>query len=110
MSVVSFYRALRDARRANGAREHRRAPRTRCLLKARCVYNKGCSSLDVLMRDISKSGARICGEGIRFLPNTFELLIQRGGGEDERRFVRRVWTNGDLAGVAFIAYRPELWK
>ncbi len=108
MSVFSDL--LRPQPRGAGWREHRRAPRTRCLQRARCVYNKGCSTLDVLVRDISASGARICGPDVRFLPNTFEILIHRASGEDDRRYARRVWTNGDTAGVAFIAYRPELWK
>jgi hypothetical protein len=110
MSVLGLYSALRRASPASGRSEHRRAPRTKCLLKARCVYNRGCSSLEVLMRDISKTGARICGNGVKFLPNSFELLIQRASGDDERRFARLVWTKGDVAGIAFVAYRPEIWK
>ena len=109
MSFRSSFDTLRDQTRANTWREHRRAPRTRCLRKARCVYNKGCSSLEVFLRDISQSGARISGDGIKYLPNTFELWIHHESGEDERRFARRVWTRDDIAGVAFITYRPELW-
>ncbi|MGO8799874.1 MAG: PilZ domain-containing protein [Roseiarcus sp.] len=81
--------------------EHRRAPRLRCLRPARCVFDKGYSVIEVTVKNISQSGARISSRDIKNLPATFELWIPDGFGEDKRRLVRRVWIRGDTAGVTF---------
>jgi PilZ domain len=84
--------------------DHRRSLRTRRLRKARCVFNNGASSLDVTLRDLSASGARVVGDGLAFLPPTFELRILEGDGVGvhSARRARLAWTDGRTAGLEFI--------
>ncbi len=72
--------------------------RPRRLRQARC----GASSLDVTLRDISSLGARIAGDGLFCLPQTFELRIHDGVGGHSARNVRLVWSTAGTAGVEFI--------
>ena len=51
----------------SGAREKRCASRVRRFRQARCIFHDGASSLDVTLRDISPSGARIAGDQLYFL-------------------------------------------
>ena len=84
------------------AAEHRRAPRTRCLRQARCVFHKGFSVLDVTVRNASATGARISGDELICLPDEFELGIHDGYGEYKMRRVRLVWRREKMAGVQYI--------
>ena len=72
--------------------EKRRAPRTRCLREGHCVFNNGCSDLNVLVRNISSTGAKLCGDELHCLPEEFELRIYDGFGAFTSRRVKRVWT------------------
>ena len=85
--------------------EHRRAPRHRCYRQARCVFNKDYSDLDVIVRNISDTGACISGVELICLPDRFELWIHDGYGGYSKRLARRVWTHGERAGVAFVDSR-----
>jgi hypothetical protein len=82
--------------------EQRSSVRLRQLRQARCVFNNGSSSLDVMLRNISETGARIAGDALICLPPTFDLLILDGFGGGSSRRVRLVWRNGAAAGVEFI--------
>lgn len=81
--------------------QRRRAPRARCLRPARCVFDKGYSTIEVTIRNISQTGARISGPEVKSLPASFELWIPDGFGDDKRRLARRVWTRGDTVGLSF---------
>ena len=81
--------------------ETRRASRARRYRQARCVFNQGASSLDVMLRDISPSGARIAGDALICLPPTFEFRILDGLGGYSARPARLVWSRGAAAGIAF---------
>jgi hypothetical protein len=82
--------------------QKRRAPRARRYRQARCVFNQGSSSLDVLLRDISTTGARIAGDALICLPPTFEFQIHDGFGGYSSRQARLVWSRGATAGIEFI--------
>jgi hypothetical protein len=82
--------------------ERRHAVRTRRLLKARCVFNNGCSDLSVLVRNMSAIGAKLKGDELLCLPEEFELQIADGSGAFASRRVRRTWLRDDAMGVAFI--------
>jgi hypothetical protein len=82
--------------------EHRRAPRTRCLREGRCIFNKGCSDLTVLVRNISATGAKLIGGELHFLPDEVELQISDGAGGGVSRRVKRVWSKPDSMGVVFL--------
>ena len=53
--------------------EKRRHSRARRFRQARCVFQDGQSVLDVTLRDLSATGARIVGDGLICLPETFGL-------------------------------------
>ena len=82
--------------------EKRRALRLPRFREAICVFNEGASSLDVTLRGISPTGARISGDELFCLPHTFELRLQDGVGGYSARTARIVWSNGATAGVEFI--------
>ena len=83
--------------------DKRPSPRTRRLRRAQCVFNNGTSLLDVTLRDISASGARVVGDGVAFLPKTFDLRILEADGAYSTRRARIVWTDGKAAGLEFIS-------
>jgi len=82
--------------------ERRRLRRARSFRRARCVFNGGASTLDVMVRDISPTGARIAGNELIWLPKTFELQIYDSAGGYATREARVTWLKGTSAGVAFI--------
>jgi hypothetical protein len=86
----------------NASADRRRAARTRCLREAHCVFNNGCSILNVLVRNISLTGAKLTGDELFCLPEEFELKINNGFGVFASRRVKRVWAHDDAIGVAFI--------
>ncbi len=81
--------------------EKRRLPRLRRFRQLRCVFNDGASTLDVTLRDISPTGARISGDGLIALPSAFEVQILDGFGGFSSRQARLVWARGAAAGIEF---------
>lgn len=79
--------------------EKRRERRTRTVLAARAVFNDRFSTMDCRVRDIAAHGARLRFGGLPMLPHHFELRISD---RDEKRQVRRIWTDGRDMGVAFL--------
>jgi hypothetical protein len=67
------------------------------------VFNNGTSTLDVTLRDLSTDGARVVGDGLAFLPCTFDLRVREGDGAYSIRRARLIWTDGKTAGLEFIA-------
>lgn len=82
--------------------EKRRILRSRRFRRARCVVNASGSTLDVTLRDLSPTGARISGEGLYVLPRTLEIQILDGFGGYSSRQARVAWINGGTAGLEFI--------
>ncbi len=82
--------------------DKRRAARARRLRDGRCVFNKGYSSLNVLVRNLSSTGARLSGDELICLPEQFELQINDGFGAYASHWVKRIWRRADMMGVAFI--------
>lgn len=80
----------------------RSVERRKCYLNGRLIFNGGNSSLSAVVRNESPQGARLDSAGLSILPETFDLLINRGGRETRHR-ARRVWTGGERIGVAFVA-------
>ena len=70
---------------------------------ARCVFNHEQSDLEVTLRNLSDTGARISGDELICLPEAFELHSHDGFGGFEMRKVRRVWMTGQAAGLEFVA-------
>ncbi len=82
--------------------EKRHNVRARRFRQARCAFHDGTSVLDVTLRDVSATGARIVGDVLIGLPETFELRILDGFGGYVARKARLVWSHGNSAGVEFI--------
>ncbi len=76
--------------------------RARTFRSARCVFNAGGSTLDVTLRDLTPTGARISGDGLIALPRTFEVQILDGFGGYSSRRARLAWARGAAAGLEFI--------
>jgi len=81
----------------------RSSVRARRLRHGQCVFNDGASTLDVTLRDLSASGARVVGDGLLHLPPTFDFRVREGdGGYSISRRARLVWTDGSSGGLEFI--------
>ena len=61
-----------------------------------------CSILNVLVRNISATGAKLTGSELICLPDEFELQVNDGNGVFVSRRVRRIWSHADAVGVAFV--------
>ena len=90
------------AEAVNSPPERRRAPRARCFRQARCVFNNGQSAIDVTLRNLSETGAKITGDALICLPESFDLHVHDGFGQYQVRRVRRVWLRGGAAGLVFV--------
>ncbi len=90
--------------------ERSRCPRVLRLRKARCVFDNGSSSLDVTLRNITFTGAKIISftcaniadDPLISLPPTFEFQILDDFGGYSARHARLVWSRGATAGIEFI--------
>jgi len=78
--------------------EHRREIRQRTFLKGRIIFNKGASSMDCLVRDMSPSGARLSLSETTTLPDAFELYIPQ---KDKTYRSTLAWRRLDSIGVTF---------
>jgi hypothetical protein len=81
----------------------RAAERRRCYLGARIIFNGGYNSLDVIVRNVSPSGALLEADDLSLVPAEFELTIASSAGESSVRRARRVWQGPGTMGVAFYA-------
>lgn len=83
--------------------ELRRAPRQRTLRSGRVAINKVFSTIDVVVRDISDTGARIRLAQPMVLPKTFSLVIFDANTSTYRTIPAKfVWQRGVDIGVEFI--------
>jgi hypothetical protein len=78
--------------------ERRRFPRGKSFYGGVIAFNTRSSTIDCVVRNFSKAGAKIAMTGTVLLPDVFELGIAR----KEASFrAHLVWRNSDEAGVAF---------
>lgn len=93
------------AETAEGSRTHRRQ---RVLKSARIVFNKGLSSYNATLRDISEGGVKLRLEAAMPVPRVFELVILNPNtGKPEHHLCERRWQRGDLVGAKYIEAPPE---
>lgn len=83
--------------------EHRREIRQRTFLKGRIVFNKGASSMDCLVRDMSASGARLSLSETTTLPDAFELYIPQ---KEKTYRSSLAWRRADSVGITFLDEAP----
>mgnify|MGYP001766110747 CR=1 FL=1 len=80
----------------------RQSERTRSLLRAQAIFNKGSSTIDCLIKNISPDGARLSIDEYMTIPVEFDLEVPQRG----RTFrARIVWRGEGAMGVMFI--QPE---
>jgi len=78
--------------------EHRRESRLRTFLKGRIIFNKGASTMDCLVRDLSASGARLALTETSTLPESFDLYIPQ---KDRTYRATLCWRRADGIGITF---------
>jgi hypothetical protein len=78
--------------------EARRAERIRSFLRARIIFNNHQSTIDCVIKNISKTGAKIELDNAMSIPDAFELEVPQKG----RTFQARLsWRDRNSIGVAF---------
>lgn len=81
-----------------GMEEHRNSLRRRTFLKGRIEFNKGQSSAECLVRDLSETGARIALAGSVMLPDHFDLYLPH---KAQTISCRLSWSRNGEIGVRF---------
>src|SRR5438309_8605240 len=79
-------------------RERRGFQRGRTYLGGRLAFNNQYCSIDCLVRNMSRNGAKLVFESTVLLPGEFDLMLPQKG---ESRRARVVWRQQDEAGVTF---------
>jgi hypothetical protein len=80
-------------------RERREFKRGRTYLGGRLAFNNQYCSIDCLVRNMSRNGAKLVFEGSVLLPGEFDLTLPQKG---ESRRARVVWRRQDEAGITFL--------
>jgi hypothetical protein len=82
--------------------ESRGDARQRTLRTGRIVINKGSSTFDVIIRDMSATGARLLLNDRWNPPDVFDLLVRNpGSGDWTRQPCEKRWQKGALVGARF---------
>ncbi|NEU13349.1 PilZ domain-containing protein [Methylobacterium sp. BTF04] len=79
--------------------ENRKETRQRTFLKGRILFNKGASSMDCLVRDLSGAGARLALTETSTLPDAFDLYIPQ---KDKTYRSALIWRRDDAVGITFV--------
>lgn len=92
-----------------GPESPRNPPRQRTLKGARIVFNNGRSSIDVLIRDMSESGAKLkLGTAGWAAPDAFDLVVlNTNSGVSTTYHCEKRWQRGDLVGARFVDPPPR---
>jgi len=80
--------------------ENRRLQRAKSILQGRVLYNRRRSSIDCIIRDISKDGARLNISDAVTIPVHIELYIPN---RDEYRKADIQWRQGQELGISFVS-------
>lgn len=92
-----------DDQKSLSDEERRIAPRTRTLKRARVVFNNRYSTVDCVVRNLSRTGALLSVETTVQLPKQFEIAID----ERELRPARLVYRRETFAGIHFLDVGAE---
>ncbi len=79
--------------------ERRRETRQKTFLKGRILFNKGASSMDCLVRDMSPDGARLSLTETTVLPGAFDLYIPQ---KEKTYRANLAWRRADGVGITFV--------
>jgi hypothetical protein len=83
----------------NGTDELRKDRRNRAFKEGQIVFNSGSSLIDCIIRDRTKTGAKVRVPAATLLPKSFELLSV---GEGMLYPAEIRWRRGDDLGVEFV--------
>lgn len=92
-----------DSQAAKSDAERRVAPRLRTLKRARVLFNNRFSTIDCVVRNVSRTGALLTIDTAVHLPMQFELAI----GDEPLRPAKLVYRRETFAGVRFLDVEPE---
>ena len=81
---------------------NRRAQRQRVLKSAKIFRMNGDHAVDVTVRDMSETGARVVIKDQLALPNDLKFVLPNDG---FMHVAKVVWRRGELAGIHFISER-----
>jgi hypothetical protein len=84
--------------------ESRKADRIRALMSAQVIFNKGASTFDCVVKNISTTGARLEITDSTALPADFDLHIPHKG-KTYRATI--AWRGDGLVGVEFVGARND---
>ncbi len=84
--------------------EQRQDIRKRTFLKGRILFNKGASSMDCLIRDLSETGARLELSETSTLPEVFDLYIPQ---KDETFRSALRWRRDGGVGIVFTDHQAK---
>jgi hypothetical protein len=82
-------------------------PRAKMIKEGKAILSSS-TLIDCIVRDLSKTGARLQFSGPTPLPQFFKLRIETGGADAQ--VVERMWQRGLSAGVRFQAPSLELGR
>ena len=79
--------------------DNRKSVRGRSYLGGRMVFNRGYSTMDCLVLNLSSEGAKLTFTNTVTVPGEFDLTIEQKGGS---RKARMIWRRQDEVGVRFV--------
>lgn len=80
--------------------DKRTTSRQRTFISALISFNEQRSSMSCVIRNLSKSGARLAVDSAHTLPSTFKMDLPERGRE---YWARVVWLSPDAMGVKFVS-------
>ena len=84
--------------------ERRKNNRHRTYLGGRISFNRHCSTMDCLVRNLSPDGAKVTFVNTVLVPKEFDLTITQRA---QTLRARMIWRQCGEAGVVFLEPRPE---
>jgi hypothetical protein len=96
---ISHMTDIRPALQCTADEQRRSVPRHRALKGGRILFNRGSSSIDCTIRDLSADGAKLVVESVLGIPSEFELLLDQG---TQSRLCIRRWNSQKTIGVQFL--------
>ncbi len=89
--------------------EARRSERVRSLLRAQIIFNNRMSTVDCIIKNLSKTGAKLVLNDALSVPSEFELYVPQ---KSHSYRARLVWRDREAMGVEFLeasnAAQPHL--
>ncbi len=79
--------------------ERRATQRVRTYIGAQIAYNKRCSTMDCLARNMSRDGARLVFPNTTTVPSKFDIITRQ---DDRIRRAQTIWRRAQEVGIQFL--------